>query len=172
MDELAEAGVRPGALVASVGGGGLICGLYEGLARHGWDDVPLITAETDGACCFARAVGAGRPVRLDAITSVATSLGALQVSDTALARAQAHGATLPMVVSDAEAVRACVALLDDHRLLVEPACGAALALLYSERQRAAVAAAVAARDGPLVVVVCGGSGVDWEIMQQWRDQFL
>ena len=59
------------------------------------------------------------------------------------------------------------ALLDDHRLLVEPACGAALALLYSERQRAAVASF-----DPLVVVVCGGSGVNWEIMQQWRAQFL
>jgi len=65
VDELAEAGVKPGALVASVGGGGLVCGLYEGLARHGWDDVPLVTAETEGACCFARAVEAGAPVRQD-----------------------------------------------------------------------------------------------------------
>ena len=42
-------------------------------------------------------------VRLDAITSVATSLGALQASDTAVARAQAHP-TIAKVVSDAEAV--------------------------------------------------------------------
>ena len=62
---------------------------------------------------------------------------------------------------------ACASLLDDHRVLVEPACGAALALLYSERQRAALAAF-----DPLVVVVCGGSGVDWEIMAQWRADFL
>ena len=61
----------------------------------------------------------------------------------------------------------CAALLDDHRVLVEPACGAALALLYSERHRAALASF-----DPLVVVVCGGSGVDWSIMEQWRADFL
>ena len=52
-------------------------------------------------------------------------------------------------------------------MLVEPACGAALALLYSERHRAALASF-----DPLVVVVCGGSGVDWDIMAQWRADFL
>jgi len=41
--------------------------------------------------------------------------------------------TRAFTVTDAEAVSACVSLLDDHRVLVEPACGAALALLYSER---------------------------------------
>ena len=68
---------------------------------------------------------------------------------------------------NAHAAPRCASLLDDHRVLVEPACGAALALLYSERQRAALAAF-----DPLVVVVCGGSGVDWEIMAQWRADFL
>ena len=56
IDELAEAGVRPGGIVASVGGGGLLCGLIEGLERHGWQDTTLITAETEGASCFAAAM--------------------------------------------------------------------------------------------------------------------
>ena len=105
IDELAAAGVRPGGIVASVGGGGLLCGLLEGLERHGWEDTTLITAETDGASCFAAAMQAKRPVRLDAITSVATSLGALQAADAALERALRHP-TLPKVVTDAEAVGA------------------------------------------------------------------
>ena len=84
VDEVADAGVRPGAIVASVGGGGLACGLLEGLERHGWGETTLVTAETEGASCFASAMEAGEPVRLDAITSVATSLGALQASPTAL----------------------------------------------------------------------------------------
>ena len=83
--------VAAGAIVASVGGGGLYCGLVTGLKRHGWDDVPVLTAETDGAACFAAALAAGgEPTRLEAITSVATSLGALQASPTALALARAH----------------------------------------------------------------------------------
>jgi len=76
----------------------------------------------------------------------------------------------PAQVADSDTGHAtprCAALLDDHRVLVEPACGAALALLYSERQRTALASFE-----PLVVVVCGGSGVDWDIMAQWRADFL
>ena len=109
IDELAEAGVRPGGVVASVGGGGLLCGLLEGLERHGWQDTTLITAETEGASCFAAAMEAQKPVRLDAITSVATSLGALQAADAALERANRHP-TLPKVVTDAEAVGACASM--------------------------------------------------------------
>ena len=36
----------------------------------------MLTAETDGAACFAKALAAGEPVTLAGITSVATSLGA------------------------------------------------------------------------------------------------
>ena len=122
IDELADVGERPGAVVASVGGGGLLNGLFLGLGRHGWDDVRVISAETDGANCFAAAVAAGEPVKLDAITSVATSLGALQCSPTTVRLSREHPTDV-CTVSDAEAVAACSLLLDEHRLLVEPACG-------------------------------------------------
>jgi L-serine/L-threonine ammonia-lyase len=54
-------------------------------------------------------------------------------------------------------------------MLVEPACGAALAVLYTERLRKELPPA---GDGPIVVVVCGGSGVNIELLQQWKEQFL
>jgi len=73
-----------GAILVSVGGGGLLCGIYQGLQRHGWSDVTVITAETEGAASFARAWQAGKLVRLPAITTVATSLGALEVTQKAL----------------------------------------------------------------------------------------
>lgn len=168
VDELADAGVRPGAIVASVGGGGLLNGIYLGLQRNGWHDVRVVTAETDGANCFAAARAAGAPTRLDAITSVATSLGALECSPTSLELAAAHtGGTESCTVSDAEAVGACASFVRDHRLLVEPACGAALALLRAPRHRE-----VLARHESVVVVVCGGSGVNWEIMEEWRSAGL
>ncbi len=162
VDELAADGVKPGAIVASVGGGGLLCGLLLGLRRHGWDDVDVYAAETEGACCFAAGFEAGEPVRLDAITSVATSLGALAVSPNALRLANEHGRVHSVVVTDAEAVGACASLLDDHRVLVEPACGAALALGYSPRLREKLQ-----KHESVVFVVCGGSGVDRGILQKW-----
>ena len=45
--------------MASVGGGGLICGLLEGLERHGWRETTLITAETEGASCLGFGFGFG-----------------------------------------------------------------------------------------------------------------
>jgi len=168
VDELAMAGVKPDAIVLSVGGGGLLCGVIIGLQRHGWDDVTVLTAETEGAACFARAHRAGSAVRLDGITSVATSLGALQASDTAIRLAQEHP-TWAYTVTDYEAVSACASLLDDHRVLVEPACGAALALLYSEKQRQAIAPFAGKT---VVVIVCGGGGVNADILDQWKRDVL
>ena len=62
IDELVDDGVQPGAVVASVGGGGLLNGLFLGLRRHGWGDVRVVSAETHGSNCFAAAVAAGEPV--------------------------------------------------------------------------------------------------------------
>ena len=166
VDELAEVGEKPGAIVASVGGGGLLNGIFLGVKRHGWGDTRVVSAETDGANCFAAAAAAGfQPTRLEAIKSVATSLGALQCSPTTMELAQAHP-TDPCTVTDAEAVDACAFLLDEHRVLVEPACGAAVALLRAERHRH-----LFAKHESVVVVVCGGSGVNWQIMEQWRKDF-
>lgn len=60
--------VKPGAVLVSVGGGGLLCGVIQGLKDVGWTDVPIITMETVGADCFNAAVRAGRLVTLDDIT--------------------------------------------------------------------------------------------------------
>jgi len=167
IDEIAAAGVRPDAIVVSVGGGGLLCGVLRGLQRHGWSETTVLTAETDGAACFAKALAAGEPVTLAGITSVATSLGALSASSSAVQMARDDQPTEAYTVSDAEAVGACASLLDDHRVLVEPACGAALALAYSPRQREALR-----RFETVVVVVCGGGGVTHEILSQWKADLL
>src|SRR3970282_2783441 len=79
IDEVVRSGVKPEAVVLSVGGGGLLCGVVEGLCRNGWADVPVIAVETEGADSFARSVRSGRRVELAAITSIATSLGASRV---------------------------------------------------------------------------------------------
>lgn len=68
----------PDAIVLSVGGGGLLCGVLEGLhaVDDAWTGVPVVCAETTGTASFAAAVNAGHLVTLDKIDSIASTLGA------------------------------------------------------------------------------------------------
>ena len=148
IDEVVQCGIKPSVVVLSVGGGGLLCGAVEGMQRVGWHDVPVLAMETEGAESFAAARAAGRAVRLPTITSIASSLGARQVCDQALTWADLHP-VISEVVSDAAALIACERLLQDHRLLVEPACGAALAAVTESSKHLQSAESI-------LVIVCGG----------------
>ncbi len=148
--EAATQGPRPDAVVLSVGGGGLMSGVLQGMHAAGWQDVPLVAVETAGADSLRAAVDAGRLVTLDAITSIAGSLGARRVCERALDWTRRHAVTVT-TVTDADAIAACLKLADDHRLIVEPACGAALAAVL---QRLAAPLQTAA---DVLVVVCGGA---------------
>ncbi|MFD2642735.1 pyridoxal-phosphate dependent enzyme [Pseudomonas japonica] len=160
VDEVAAAGFTPDAVVLAVGGGGLLSGVCEGLRRNGWEDVPVFAVETAGAASLAAAMAKGERVVLDSIDSVATSLGAKQVSEQAFMLSQ-RGKVFSHVVSDAEALDACERFLSDHRLLVEPACGAALALAYAP-------SAELRRYERVLVVVCGGVTATIEQIREWR----
>jgi L-serine/L-threonine ammonia-lyase len=159
VDEVARSGLRPSAVVLSVGGGGLLAGVVQGLHRNGWGDVPVIAVETAGAASFHAASIAGKPVELARIESIATSLGAKRVCEEALRCAREHPIR-SVVVSDRSAVSACERFLSDHRILVEPACGASLAVAY-ERP------AELGGPGPVLVVVCGGATCTVEQLQAW-----
>ncbi|MBI4786823.1 MAG: pyridoxal-phosphate dependent enzyme [Chloroflexi bacterium] len=162
IQEIAQAGVRPGVIVLSVGGGGLLCGVVEGLHNVGWTDVPVLAVETEGAASFAASVQAGRLETLDRITSLATTLGARTVARQALEWTRHHSIT-SWVISDRTAVEACLRFADDHRILVEPACGAALAAGYARAE------ALQGRS-PVVIIVCGGAGVNREQFEHWRQR--
>ncbi|XP_031984183.1 serine dehydratase-like [Corvus moneduloides] len=150
---------KPGAIVMAVGGGGLLAGVVAGLHQVGWQDVPIIAAETQGAHSFHEALKAGHLVTLPDITSVAKCLGAKTVSARALECAQ-ECQVISQVVQDTEAVRAVEQFLDDERMLVQPACGAALAVLYSGRlQRLQSEGRLRTPLASVVVVVCGGSNI-------------
>jgi L-serine/L-threonine ammonia-lyase len=149
VDEMAATGIKPDAVVLSVGGGGLLCGVLEGMWRNGWSDVPVLAVETEGADCYARSVAEGKPVELATISSIATTLGARRACDKALEWATRHDIRT-LVVSDAEAVAASLQFLDEHRIVVEPACGAALAALDHGHPMLDAATRIA-------VIVCGGT---------------
>jgi L-serine/L-threonine ammonia-lyase len=67
-------------------------------------------------------------------------------------------------VTDAEAIHGCYRFLDDHRTLVEPACGASLAAVYhgcdflKDKEN-------------ILVIVCGGVGVTIRQMEKWLQDF-
>ena len=159
IDEVASTGVKPDVVVVSVGGGGLLCGVVEGLHRNGWADVPVVAMETEGAASFAASVRAGQRVELEAITSIASSLGAKKVCAQAFEWTQGH-TIHSAVVSDKAAVAACERFIIDHRLVVEPACGAALAAVYGQ-------AAVLEPFASVLVIVCGGVTATVEQLQRW-----
>ncbi len=151
VDELVVQGPRPDLMVLAVGGGGLLAGVLAGLDNHDLGQTPVLAVETTGTASFAAAKAAGHPVRLARIDSIAKTLGAAQIADEAFARAARHDVA-SWVVSDAQALAACRQFALDHRLLVEPAAGAALAALYDGSPAVAQAQSVH-------VVVCGGVGV-------------
>lgn len=156
--EAASQAPRPDAVVLSVGGGGLMCGVLQGMHAAGWHDVPLVAVETEGAASLGAAVRAGGLVTLDAITSVATSLGARRVCERPFQWTREHPVHAA-TVSDAAAVRACLDVAREHRLVVEPACGASIAAL----QERAVPALRDARE--VLVILCGGACTTHEDLQ-------
>jgi L-serine/L-threonine ammonia-lyase len=160
IDEVARAGLRPDVVVLSVGGGGLLCGVAEGLQRNGWSTLPVVAVETEGADSYAQSLAAGRRITLPGITSIATSLGARQVSEQAFEWAQRRPVR-SMVVSDRTAVDACIRFMDDHRVVVEPACGASLAVAYD-------AASMLGEFGCVLTIVCGGVTATVKQLQEWN----
>ncbi|WP_129778998.1 pyridoxal-phosphate dependent enzyme [Peristeroidobacter soli] len=162
VDELARQADKPDAIVLSVGGGGLLCGVCEGLKRNGWNDVAVVAAETRGAHSYSQALAAGKPVLLPGIESIASSLGARAVCERSVELAGQFRIE-SVVVSDAQAVSGCLMLLEEHRLLTEPACGASLAALTEK-------SSVLSRAKRVVVVVCGGVGVNYQQLLDWHSK--
>lgn len=163
IHEVKAVGLIPDAVVVAVGGGGLLSGVIQGLHEVGWSKTPVFTAETSGAASLAESVKAGQLITLDKIDTIALSLGARRVAEQAFEWTQKHS-IIPVVVSDAQAIDAVFQFADDQRILIEPACGAALAVVYGKHPELMTYEKI-------LVVVCGGCNVDLnllEIMQHGR----
>uniref|UniRef100_A0A1E1WWY8 L-serine ammonia-lyase n=1 Tax=Amblyomma aureolatum TaxID=187763 RepID=A0A1E1WWY8_9ACAR len=169
-EDLREEGLgAPSAVVTCVGGGGLLCGILEGMHRVGWRHVPVVAMETRGAASFRAAWHSGQPVTIADITSVAITLGAKKVCQRVVDYIREHP-LISELVSDRVAVQACFQFADDHRMLVEPSCGAALSAIYSGLASRLYheGRLEASPRRPLVAVVCGGSAATLPQLEDWK----
>jgi len=149
IDECAEQIGKVDAVVLAVGGGGLLCGVLEGLKKHGWMDTKVITTETEGAASFAKSFAANEIVELDTINTIATSLGAKRITQAALDRS-AEFNIQPLVMTDEKAIDATQLFMRDYNILVEAACGTALAVPYLFPE-------ILSKDDKVLVIACGGA---------------
>ena len=83
---------------------------------------------------MSRALAAGHPVEMDAITSIAKTLGAPYVSDATLALVQKYLESVT-VVTDAEAVEALVFIAERLKVITEPAASCTLAAVEKLREK-------------------------------------
>ncbi|KAK8168112.1 tryptophan synthase beta subunit-like PLP-dependent enzyme [Phyllosticta citrichinensis] len=163
VDELADQmplGRQPDAIVCSVGGGGLLAGLLQGLrrccsptpasattsSRRAWSPraTTVVAAETEGAASLAAALHAGRPVTLAGISSQARSLGCVRV---------AQGAYDEVVESIASTPGQKQAATDSTAVLSSPV----KSVVLSDADAARGCVVLADEDRLMVELACGVS---------------
>ncbi len=135
-------------VILSIGGGGMAGGVATAIKSIN-PDIKVWGVETVGADAMSRAIAAGHPVEMDAITSIAKTLGAPYVSDSTLALVQKYLESVT-VVTDAEAVEAMVFIAERLKVITEPAASCTLAA--AEKLRANFNS-----DTKLVLIFCGGN---------------
>ena len=135
-------------IILSIGGGGLAGGVATAV-KSLKPEIKVWGVETVGADAMTRAITAGHPVEMDAITSIAKTLGAPYVSDATLALTQKYLESVT-VVTDAEAVEAVVFIAERLKVITEPA--AAVTFVAAEKLRANFTP-----ESKIVLIFCGGN---------------
>ena len=102
---------------------------------------------------------AGKIVELPAITSIAETLGARKTGKTQFEIVSKYVADL-VTVSDNAAIRALIAVLQEEKLLTEPATSCSVAALLEGK--------IPVKPGENVVVVLCGANVAHEKVHEWE----
>ncbi len=135
-------------VLVSIGGGGLISGVVSAI-KHYSPNTKVIGVETNGAHCLSLSVQSGRIEELPAITSIAESLGARKTEQRQFDIVSKYVDEL-IVVEDSEAIASLLEVLQQEKILVEPASSCSLAALTSGKIRTNLGKRVA-------VIMCGGN---------------
>lgn len=150
MDQLAAAGQTPDAVIVAVGGGGLSAGVACAVKQM-QPQTAVIAVEPEGADSMARSFAAGSPQPIDAVRTIADSLGAPRCEPYSFALNRRFVDEV-VLVSDAQIREAMRLTFRVAKLVVEPAGAAALAaLMFPLRQRL---------DGQTVGLIVCGANID------------
>jgi len=134
------------AVVVCAGGGGLVAGVAAAVkARR--PDVRVVAVQAEAAAAFPGSIAAGRPVALEAMSTMADGIAVAAPGDLTLAHVQGLVDEV-RTVTEEDLSRALLFCLERAKLVVEPAGVAAVA---------AVLADPAAFAPPVVAVVSGGN---------------
>lgn len=161
-------------VVCSVGGGGLLIGIAEGIAQSGLSGQRKVLAvETEGGESLSKSLIAGGVVTLPSISTIATSLGCSKVAKRAFEVAQRDNVEVA-ILSDAQAGMGCVHLADMERLMVEAACGVSVATCFDGTLRRALGRNLSDaewKEKRVVIIVCGGSIVSTKLLEDYRAKY-
>lgn len=156
MEQLPEFDI----LVASVGGGGLLTGISLALEQLGYQG-EIVAVETIGADSMHQSLNAGKIIELDAITSIAKTLGARKTEPfifESLKRLVTHS----LIVHDKEAVKSLLDFLDNEKILIEPATSCTIAAAFQNPDLF--------KNKKVVFIICG-SNVSMKEVENWKEEF-
>ena len=135
-------------VIVSIGGGGFMGGVATAV-KSLKPTVRVWGVETEGADCMSKSIAAGQIVTLDAITSVARTLGAPSPTERTLEMARRLLESVT-VVPDRDAVAAMKLILERMKVLTEPAASCTLAA--AERLKDNFSS-----ERHVVLILCGGN---------------
>ncbi len=145
--EIADQCPEAGVVVVPVGGGGLIAGSAVALKAR-LPRVRVVGVQASGAAAALAARRAGRPVKLDAIGTIADGIALKMVGERTYPLIERYVDDL-VTVEEEEIAEAILILMERAKLIVEGAGAVPLAALLAGR--------VPAADGPAVLVLSGGN---------------
>src|SRR5215218_3625724 len=133
-------------VVVGAGGGGLVAGVAAAVkARR--PDVRVVAVQAEAAAAFPGSIAAGRPVALEAMSTMADGIAVAAPGDLTLAHVQGLVDEV-RTVTEEDLSRALLFCLERSKLVVEPAGVAAVAAVLADPDAFAP---------PVVAVVSGGN---------------
>ena len=144
------------AIIVPVGGGGLLAGIANAVKRLK-PACEVIGVEPEGADTMHRSLASGEPVAIDAVRTIADSLGAPFAMPYSFGLCQMHVDRLAMV-DDMQLRKAMGFLFREMKIAVEPACAASTAALLGPLREELA--------GKRIVLVMCGSNIDWQTFEE------
>lgn len=141
-------------ILVPTGGGGLVAGIGSAVAASG-HAATVIGVQAAGAAAYPASLAAGRPVRLDSMSTMADGIAVAQPGEVPLGLMLPLGIGLRTVAEDSIA-KGLVLLMERAKLVVEPAGVSGVAALLQD----------AAGLEPPVVAVLSGGNIDPVLLQR------